>query len=130
MRESTKFALGDKVLCIKTPRDPSNIVAGDIAVVVPNSPHQAQGHLASSLAFQVLRKGSDTIRTCKMYCIWQADEACYKKIGETEIPMEDIINQIVRTINKKEGVMRYVRDISGVSKQKHTRKGIRNKRRG
>ena len=130
MNDGKKFQMGDKVRCIKTPRDPSNIVTGDIAVVVPNARSvETHGHKISKLALCVLRKGSATVKTTKTYCLWGEDERCYEKIGEMDIPMDDIINYVVQTMKEEEGVIKDERNFSRVSKQKQSRKGLRNKRR-
>ena len=98
LRDSTKFKVGDRIRCLKTPRDPSNIAVGDIAVVLPSTSVDKQN--ASKLMLCVLRKGSSMNLTDKTYCIWEQDEGCYQKIDSIDLPIEDIINHAILEIDE------------------------------
>jgi len=70
MSDGLKFNIGDKIICVKTPKGNANpnLKKGDIAEVVASK----KGMLAI-LAFKTKKD--------KYYCYWKEDDDCYKLTG-------------------------------------------------
>ena len=91
MTNGTKFKIGDKIICVKTPLGPvkPNIRKGDKAVLTKNPTVNPNSSITAQAYFYV--KGST-----RKYCYWEEDNECYAK---EEANLEETIERECKVLN-------------------------------